>query len=44
MAGSKIGVAAYFIDEFSYRNHIICINHKENTGFKHVYTNIPKLQ
>ena len=37
MSGNQRGVATFFERKFDYRNHLICLNHKKNTGLKHVY-------
>jgi hypothetical protein len=40
MSGHRIGFKHYFTSEFSYRMHTICLNHRENTALKHVYSEV----
>ena len=43
MSGDENGFQAFFLKEKKYRITIICLNHRENTGIKHIYTKISKL-
>jgi uncharacterized protein YegL len=43
MAGDNNGFAAYFLKEKKFGISLICLNHRENTGIKHLYIKIPKI-
>ena len=38
MSGGLNGLKAHFERESKYRISLICLNHKENTGIKDIYT------
>ena len=43
MSGEINGFYGLLLKEYSFRIAIICLNHKENSGIKHVYTKIERI-